>query len=363
MSAPRPASKEAGLESVIETILRLPMSGRDFSAGGGQRDDEPLPRVPALPSNRDALPSAIGEWARSEALVALLDAAGDRLPVDLGTGELLDWLEEYSARWDFRGGRERNLVEAPELTAAVERVVPAVALALGLRGRTAPAGRYDHVLVLGGLVRACLARPLLVAELLREGTVTAGSVTALGGFREIAGNEVGLVERVVGERVDDEFHAMDAGVRNALGVTDPVSEGGESPAVVGAAWCVREYVTEAGLPVRIVAAPSSEPGVRRANTADTYAWFASELAGLEREQRLLIVTSEIYVPYQHADALRMLALPYGVTVDAVGVDPGSVDPDLHQDFDAHHYLQEIRSTVRALRALHGALPAASRPPA
>lgn len=324
----------------------------------GSLDDSKFPPVPLLPSAPERMPVAIDGWIRSEALAALLEASGDRLPVELRDAELLDWLEEYSKYWDFRAGRERNLVDVPKLTGRVERVVPAVALALGLRGTPAPTGRYDHVLVLGGLVRACLARPLLVARLLQESAVEAGSVTALGGFRKIAGNEIGLVERIVGEQVSDEFDAMDAGVRHAIGVADPISERGESSEVIGASWQVREYATVAGTPVRIVAAPSREPGVRRANTADTYAWFASELARLERGQRMLIVTSEIYVPYQHADALRMLALPYRVEVDAVGVDPGRAHPGLRQDFDAHHYLQEIRSTVRALRALYEALPAA-----
>jgi hypothetical protein len=109
------------------------------------------------------------------------------------------------------------------------------------------------------------------------------------------------------------------------------------------------------MPVRVVAAPSSEPGVRRANTPDTYAWYATELAQIRPGQRLLVVTTEIYVPFQHADALRMLALPHGVQVDVVGVNPGKAHPELRQTFEPHNYLQEIRSTIRALRALHGAL--------
>ena len=83
--------------------------------------------------------------------------------------------------------------------------------------------------------------------------------------------------------------------------------------------------------------------------------FATELAKLQPAQRILLVTTEIYVPFQHANALRMLALPYGVEVDAAGMQPGKLDARLQQQFEPHNYLQELRSTIRALRDLFAAL--------
>lgn len=321
--------------------------------------------VPPLPSARAELPAAIDRWVRSRALTTLVEAFGGQISDDLTLDERLAFLEVLSERWDYRGGRERNLVASPRFTPQLKELVAGAAAELGLRGEIPPlpsekdrgAGtrRYDEVLVLGGLVRACVARPLHAAQLVREGMIEARSITALGGFRTIAGDEVGLVERVLGERVTDELHAMDAGVRHAFELSEPASDRGEDSDVVGASWRVREYATASGLSVRVVAAPSTEPGVRRANTPDTYAWFANELARLQPGERVLIVTTEIYVPFQHADALRMLALPYGVDVDATGVDPGRMHPALAQSFEAHHYLQEVRSTIRALRALHTAL--------
>ena len=47
-----------------------------------------------------------------------------------------------------------------------------------------------------------------------------------------------------------------------------------------------------------------------------------EVAHLQPGQRLLIVTTAIYVPFQHANALRMFSLPYGALIDTVGVEPG-----------------------------------------
>jgi hypothetical protein len=186
--------------------------------------------------------------------------------------------------------------------------------------------------------------------ILSEQKLEAAQVTALGGYRQIAGDEHGLVEKVLGNGhdVSDEFHAMQAGVENAFAVVREAHERGEDSDIVGGSWRVSELSTSGGVPVRVVAAPSSEPGVRRANTPDTYAWYATELAKLTPGQRILIVTTEIYVPFQHA-------LPYEVQVDMAGVDPSKTHPALAQTFETHNYLQEIRSTIRALRTLLGAL--------
>jgi hypothetical protein len=318
-----------------------------------------LTTLPPLPSTPLGLPDAIDAWARSPALQQLTSQFEGAIAFDQEIGPLLTQLDEFSTMWDYRAGQERNLVTAPRFDTLTEKVIEAAAVSLRLDGEAsslppldqAPPKHYDHVLILGGLVRACLARPLHAARLLRERQITATQVTALGGYRPTRGDEIGLVERVLEEQVDDEFHAMDAGVRNAFGVSDATAERGESSDVVGSSWRVREYRTADGIPVSVVAAPSTEPGVRRANTADTYAWFATELAELHPGQRVLLVTTDIYGPYQHADGLRMLALPYGVAVDVAVAKPGDVDRRLHQAFEPHSYLQEIRSTIRSLRNL------------
>ncbi len=324
-----------------------------------------LERVAPLPSEPAELAGAIDGWVRSPALRVLVAEFDGAFPEGEPLDALLAWLEEFSTRWDYRAGNERNLVASPRFAPATRKVTLAAAEALGLIGSGTPRHpsgeecslHYDDVLILGGLVRACLARPLHAAKLLTDGTVEADRVTALGGFRAIAGDEHGLVEKVLGdqEQIADEFHAMQAGVRNAFDIVWPGQERGEHSDVVGASWRVTDLTTTTGLPVRVVAAPSSEPGVRRANTPDTYVWYATELARLQPGQRLLVVTTEIYVPFQHADALRMLALPYGVQVDVAGVDPGKAHPALRQIFEPHNYLQEVRSTIRALRALYRAL--------
>jgi hypothetical protein len=320
--------------------------------------------APTLPSNARNASEAIAAWTDSSALRRVVLAFGGAIPEIKGPiegeelAERLAWLEEFSEQWDFRGGKERNLVEAGDFSPEVQEFVVQAAAALGLIGTAPPPSvQYDYILILGGLVRACLARPLHAARLLNDGTVEPGEVCALGGYRPLAGNELELATSAGHPGLTDEFEAMDVGVRAAFSLDDPITEQGEASEIEGASWRVRTYSGERGTAIKVIAAPSSEPGVRRANTPDTYQWFASQLADLRGGERILVVTSDIYVPFQHADALRMLSLPYSVEVDMVGIQPGDVDPSLAQSFGTHNYLQEIRSAFRSFRALHDALSA------
>jgi len=311
-----------------------------------------------LPPNQSGLIEGIDAWARSRALRVLVEEF-DEEPPDGDLGELLAWLEEFSAKWNFRQAKgERNDVTPPQLSLLTEKVIKSAAKALGLvKGGSKPEGRYDQMLILGGKARGCLSRPLFATQLIGKGGFEVRAVTALGAFRRLDEEEVALVEKVEATTLGDEFEAMDAGVRRAFKLDSPRSEDGVESDSIGGSWRIHEYETADGLPVSVIAAPSSEPGERRANTPDTFAWFATEIAGLEPGQRVLVVTTDIYVPYQHADALRMLALPYGVEVDAVGVVPGEMDRRLAHTFEAHNYLQETRSMILSLCRLHAALEA------
>jgi hypothetical protein len=317
----------------------------------------------SLPPGASGLVEAIDAWARSDALSELVGQFGQEPPLDAPLPELLAWLEEFSTKnWNFRKGERNQVAATPQLSLLTEKVIKAAAKALGLVGAGGwRRGRYDQVLILGGKARAGLSRPLFAAKLIAKEELEVGAVTALGGFRELDEEEIALVERV-GEdpAMTDEFEVMDAGVRRAFDLGAPVAERGRQLKRLGASSRVLEYETAGGLPVNVIAAPSSEPGVRRANTPDTYAWFASRFAKLKRGQRLLVVTTDIYLPFQHADALRMLALPYGVEVDTIGMVPGKVDRRLAHNFEPHNYLQEVHSAIRSLRQLLAAASAGAQ---
>jgi hypothetical protein len=96
----------------------------------------------------------------------------------------------------------------------------------------------------------------------------------------------------------------------------------------------------------IIAAPSSEPEKRRANSADTYEFFFDRVKADEGAE-ILIVTSQIYVPYQHLEAMRTIAVPYKINLDTIGFAPewGGALQGMNEP---SNYLQEIRSTIQAM---------------
>jgi hypothetical protein len=311
----------------------------------------------ALPTIDPAQPEAsvlrsIATWLDSAPFVALVDKFGG---AGLTPGEplasRLAKLDAFSDRWDFRKGGERYVEITTDLDADEEHLALAAATALGLVTPVAPRHRdYDHVLVLGGMVRACVLRPRRAAELLGE-SVSAPAVTALGAFRELGGDEPELAAAAGLAGIETEYDAMEAGMRQAFGLRMLGEERSGNDPNPFLSWRVRTFRDREGRPIAIVAAPTTDP-TRRANTPDTYAYWARNLAKLRPGQRILLVTTTIYVPYQHVGAIGMLGLPYGVEVDTVGVDPSDArHEDLRQDFTAQKYLQELRSTIRGMRSL------------
>jgi len=68
-----------------------------------------------------------------------------------------------------------------------------------------------------------------------------------------------------------------------------------------------------------------------------------------RGKRLLIVTTDLFVPYQHCAAVRVLGQTIGCTIDTIGFDR-SRSP-YEPPHRASELLQEIRSTILWLREI------------
>jgi UDP-N-acetylmuramoyl-L-alanine---L-glutamate ligase len=320
--------------------------------------------VPGLGDEPDAgrLLEEIGNWVDSEPLRALVRRFGNGNP----SGEIaaqLAYLDEFTAReWNFRRDEERNQVDADAVTGADEQLVIAAADALGLvRPRPPRYRHYDHVVMLGGLVRANLWRTEYAAHLLRH-EVTADAVVAISAYRDLARNEKDpsrdeyeLLDVFGLPRRSFEWEVMEDGLRRAFGLPAFSVEQQSGPDAEGPAR-YRVAAAEAGTNrVSLVVAPALEPG-RRANTADGYRYWADQVGHVKPGQRILAVTTCIYVPYQHAVALQHLGIPFGCSIDTVGVDFGVIDDTRSpQAFRGVHYLLEIRSAIRAFRHLVGLL--------
>ncbi|MER7444267.1 hypothetical protein [Micromonospora avicenniae] len=318
----------------------------------------PLPLAAgAPPADPGLIVDGIAAWIGSAPLRGLVERFRGRWPTgDLAA--LLAGLDDFSAaHWDFRGGRERPDAREPALDPSTARLVSDAATALGLVRAVRPAlPRYAHLLVLGGLAHACLRRVAYAAHLLRDGVGVAGEVAVLGSFRPLSEAERSVLADAEVTGVDTEVDALDAAVRLVFGVTMPAEEEGVDAGHPHHSWSSRTYRPAGAPPVRVLAAPSSEPQRRRAHTADTQRFWAGH-AQLSPGDQVLLVTHPIYVPFQHCDALRTLAVPYGGGIDTIGVDPTMPDPVRLPEptLTPGRYLQEIRSTIRSMRSLHTAL--------
>ncbi len=336
---------------------------------GSEASFEPVP----IPGSGGSLApvdlaAEIAAWVNSEAMQALLNHfhAPD-MPSALGAR--LEALEAFTAEeWDFRragggGSVERNQVNLSAIDDPVaERLVEAAATALGLVGPRKPLRPdYDFIVVLGGLVRANLWRAAYAAHLLRSGVVSAPRVVALTAHRPLAANpddpdrdEFSLLDRVGLPSAALESEVMEDSLKVVFGVNnldDLVADEEDVP--LEGRRRVARTTTDAGLELTLVVAPPADPtSGTRADTGQTYRFWAEEVDRIRPETKVLVSTTSIYVPYHALVALQHLGLPFAATVETIGYDEQAIDTSAApQIFRAVNFVQEIRSAVRAAAQL------------
>lgn len=288
----------------------------------------------------------VERWISIPALRELVEADGGTWPTG-STVDVVRDLEAFSTIWNKRGGQSRLMFKEDIEPRDDEhaRQVYRAAQELGLIDSSPPTlSEVDHLLILGGLATGVEPRVRYAAQLISSDTVSTGSVAALGSFRllddreqEAAAHyapgavfEIDLISGMLAEVFNDRKLRADRILGNPQ--SDPAH----------AQW-IREFN---GTPsILVYAAASSEPALRPANTADTYHQFARDVS-LRRGLRILVVTSSIYRPFQHLDAVRVLS-SYGVTIETVGVPLNTRSPNQ----PPAAYLQEVRSAIRSAALL------------
>jgi hypothetical protein len=332
--------------------------------------------VPNSFESQDAtsISSSVERWVNSAPMTLLLEHfRAPLLPTDLN-GKLRE-LDRFSARmWDARllsngTSVERNQVpfnvnEDPD----TEELVCRVAAALGMVSPTPPRYReYDYIVILGGLVRGNVVRSSYAAYLLKSGAVRAPKVVALTANRPLVANancadrdEFELLRQLGFPSLTHESEVMEEALLRVFGLEQLDERVGDVPKVPPPLRRrVAASVTSDDIEVSLVVAPPDDPASgRRANTADTYRFWGGEVARLAPGTRVLVITTCIYVVYQSLVSLQYVAIPFGARVETVGSDETVVDMPLPpRNFRAVDYLQEIRSTIRAARALSDILMA------
>lgn len=289
---------------------------------------------------------------------------------NLGLRERLEWLEEFSETWDFRrkaresaastvagsqdaAGSSRWEISETGLGEEADAVVVVLADQLGLVSNVMPSRRdVDYLIVLGGARLSNLLRPQYAAELITDSVVRPREIILLGGSRSVMDSERDATDTYA-PKAKTEFDLLTMGASRAFSF-DPAKreeEASEHTDLPNAQWRIWRFGAEGsplGVSVTAIEAPSLEPESRRANTADSYAFFAERLAPAHAS--CLLVTSQIYVPYQHLEGVRSLAVPFSLELETVGF-PVSWHAELQGMQSPVNYLQETRSTILAARRL------------
>jgi hypothetical protein len=302
----------------------------------------------------DEMYRVIDRWTSSPAMQALVRIFGGRWRSDWSLQERLSFLESFSVRWDFRRGTERLDATRLSLRPEVERAVQEAVAELGLTVASPPMLKsYDYVLVLGGVALSCKLRTEYAAEIVRKMDVQTRAVVLLGASRRIPENERAVADSFA-PGSETEFDMLNAAAEAAFHLSRGYDESVTQEDKENLTAVVRRYNVSAPPVIVSLCAPSSDPG-RRANSEDTYAFFASTFK-LRAGQSVLICTSQVYYPFHTMGAMRMLAIPYDVYVEVVGfpIERATGSAALR---GVNNLLQEVRSALQASVRLKQSLDA------
>lgn len=366
---------------------------------------------------------AIGrEWLSSEPMGALLDVFGegpagrtiddDWLPLNEDLPEWVDALlrgtdppglaaehvrqlretmaiERFAVdHFDFRavdgaGYRERNQAASADFDDATDAAVLTHCRALGLVDPSQPrARRYDSTLVLGGGYKSPQIRTAYAAEIARTGTEL-GRIYLLGSPRLLITDppEAPAVAYYA-PVAKDEFDLMAAAALREFDgmIADDVEFvcGCADDTLVCPSWQVDhpdfadpamppQFTHRRTLAIRdsdgvvrvsVLSASTGRPPYRP-DTSDTFKLWA-QVADPHDGEDILIVTTQVFVPFQRFDAYRRLYLEYGADIDVVGFGADRGDRPQTTEYLLQETLSGIRSArrmmVAAAEALIGARP-------
>jgi len=299
--------------------------------------------------------NAIEEWLSNPELHRLVEVFGGKIPSKNKLDDYAKWFLEFSNCWDFRANQKqaydakvgegvRWMVKSENLTELQKNAALKAASSLGLRGIESPAfNSYDYIWVLGGARMSCLLRTRKALKTVNQMESAPKSLIMLASMRPIGDSEREATNTYA-PKAETEFDLFVAAFEKEQSCCTSTEERYDDTNNPNSSWIVRKYPIE-GSDAIIIAAPSSEPNVRRANSADTYQFFFEQFKP-KQGASILLVTSQIYVPYQHMEAIRTIAIPYDIYLDTIGF-PLEWNGTLQGMNEPSNYLQEIRSTIQS----------------
>ena len=294
----------------------------------------------------------IEHWISSKPIEELVALFGGFYPGTCSLEEKIVWMEEFAKNWDYRRKQsadsclnERWNIQDDSFIRQHTDTILKCARQLGLIDGTLPVSSPDYILPLGGARMSNLERTRYTKLIMEKTEGLNVSSVALSGMRPIAQEEKSSVSSYA-PYAETEFDAINAGLETALSLSPLYTETIESNPNINLCSRIRRYKeTYKGCPVFSLAAPSSSPQ-RRANSRDTFEFFLDSFQ-INPQDSLLLVTSQIYVPYQLLKFVD-LAIDKGFDVDCVGYS----NQEQTGFQKSSNYLQEIKATVNSIYYLY-----------
>ena len=298
----------------------------------------------------------INDWISTPELMELIHSFRGDFESNTPIVEQINELIDFSDVWDFRKKQKKDsnsnenarwTIEENQLSEKQKNLTLDAAKKLGLIGCSVPSQKeYDYIFVLGGARMSCLFRMQYAKEICAQYGVSPKAIVGLAGMREVMESERSATDTYAPD-AKTEFDLMKSALKKVFGSLKITEKQEHIFKNSNESWAIQRYSYD--IPVILLAAPSSEPEKRRANTADTFAFFREQLnAG--KGKSILLVTSQIYVPYQQLEAIRILGLPYRHSLETIGF-LNEWSAGLQGLQKPENYLQEIRSVLQAMGRL------------
>lgn len=308
------------------------------------------------------LKEKIIQWINCADLHNLLASFGVKSPAS-SNKELLEWLLDFTMNWDFRSKQKHSLetkitescrwlIKKEQVTEEQKNKTISCIQKLGLISIDTPTfNAYDYILVLGGARFSCLQRPLYAYDIIKKNNFAPKATVMLSGMRPVEESEREATNTYAKDATT-EFDLINKGAERAFNLSNNFDEKKYiDPVNMHNSWALRTYKTHKfSFPIISISAPSTEPKKRRANSLDTFLYFLKK-CHVKANERLLLITSQIYVPYQHLEAMRGIGIPHNVYIDTIGF-PSEWNTNIQGLQEAENYLQEIRSTLQAMNRLN-----------
>lgn len=270
------------------------------------------------------------EFLQSDALAEIFDLLNtDRTRIE----------KDYNGR-TREDGRvlETQVLESPENLDPLRKKLYPLLVELGFMHINQPLSeKHSRILVLAGAFSACFTKTISAARWKDSSTL---SVDGLSCYRPINPKERATSPFMSSN--DTEFGVLSDAFSEVFGL----SENGFQDDFAGdrnlnRISCIRDFSVRPGSCLyRVYAAPSSEPELRRADTADTLRFYM-ENAGVSPGESLLAVTANLYCNRQFLQLAH-----YVIKNDlAVDLDVAGCIPDdrvvTAKDYDPFQYLQDL----------------------